>query len=96
MRQYEVMYILDPEELDEETGPALMDRFNKLITDQGGEITKTDVWGRRRLAYEINRKRDGFYVVLEFKGRPEVADELDRVFRITDGVLRHMVIRKDQ
>lgn len=95
MRLYEVMYVLDADALDEETGPALMEKFNNVITGLGGEITKTDVWGRRRLAYEINNRRDGFYVVLDFKGRSEVADELDRVFRITDGVLRHMVIRKD-
>lgn len=95
MRQYEVMYILNTE-MEEEAGTALMERFNNVLASQGAQLTKTDIWGRRRLAYEINHKRDGFYVVLEFKGRPEAADELDRVFRITDDVLRHIIIRKDQ
>lgn len=95
MRQYEVMYILNGD-LDEEATTALMDKFSDLIAGRGGEITKTDVWGKRRLAYEIKDKREGFYVVFEFKGDADAAAELDRVFRITDGVLRHIIIRKDQ
>ncbi len=94
VRQYEVMYILNAD-LDEEATTALMDKFSDLIAGRGGEITKTDVWGKRRLAYEIKHKREGFYVVFEFKGDADAAAELDRVFRITDGVLRHIIIRKD-
>jgi small subunit ribosomal protein S6 len=95
VRQYEVIYILNAG-LDEEANTALVNKFSDLIANQGGEITKTDIWGKRRLAYEINDLRDGFYVVLKFKGETAVAKELDRVFRITDGVLRYIIIREDE
>ncbi|MBU4534132.1 MAG: 30S ribosomal protein S6 [Eubacteriales bacterium] len=95
MRQYEVIYILNAG-LDEEANTALVNKFSDLIANQGGEITKTDIWGKRRLAYEIDDLRDGFYVVLKFKGESAVAKELDRVFRITDGVLRYIIIREDE
>jgi small subunit ribosomal protein S6 len=95
VRQYEVIYILNAG-LDEEANTALVNKFSDLIANQGGEITKTDIWGKRRLAYEIDDLRDGFYVVLKFKGESAVAKELDRVFRITDGVLRYIIIREDE
>ncbi|RJX21509.1 MAG: 30S ribosomal protein S6 [Desulforudis sp.] len=95
MRQYEVMYILNSG-LEEEANTALVNKFSDLIANQGGEITKTDIWGKRRLAYEVDDVRDGFYVVLKFKGEPAAAEELDRIFKITDGVLRHIIIREDE
>ncbi|MDI6710840.1 MAG: 30S ribosomal protein S6 [Thermoanaerobacterales bacterium] len=95
MRQYELMYILHPD-LEEENLEALVNRFRDLVTNEGGEVIKLDRWGRRRLAYEINRARDGFYVVMKFKARTETADELSRVLKITDGVLRHIITREDQ
>lgn len=94
MRQYETMYILYPD-LDEEAIDTLINRFRDLVTGEGGEVVKLDRWGKRRLAYEINHVRDGFYVVMKFKAESNTADELDRVFKITDGVLRHIIIRED-
>lgn len=95
MRQYEVMYILHPD-LEEENIEALVNRFRDLVINEGGEIVKLDRWGKRRLAYEINHVRDGFYVVMKFKAQPQTADELGRVLKITDGVLRHIITREDQ
>lgn len=95
MRPYELMYILHPD-LEEEAIEALVNRFRDLVTNEGGEVIKLDRWGKRRLAYEINRVRDGFYVVMKFKARTETADELNRVLKITDGVLRHIITREDQ
>lgn len=95
MRQYEVMYILKPD-LEEEGTTQLVERISKIITDGGGEIIEFNPWGVKRLAYEIDDYREGYYVVLKCQAAQAVAKELDRVFRITDGVLRHIIIRLDQ
>ena len=94
MRQYETVYILDPT-LEEEQQNALVERFQTLVGAQGGEIQHLDRWERRRLAYEIKGRREGYYVVMNFRGEPAVETELDRVFGITDGVLRHLIVRMD-
>lgn len=95
MRAYEVMYIIRPE-LDEEQTTAVIEKFKNLIENNGGEIAKLDKWGKRKLAYEIKRSREGFYVLIEFNGEAEAVAELDRVFRITDEVLKHLIIRKGE
>lgn len=95
MRPYEVMYIINPQ-VDEEATNALVERFEKIVADGGGEVVKTDRWGKRRLAYEIDDKAEGFYVVMDFKSEPAVAHEIERVMRITDGILRHILVRKDE
>ena len=95
MNTYEVMYILSPE-LDEEGIEAAVSRFTDLITADGGEVTQFERMGRRRLAYEIKKFTEGFYVLIEFKGGSEVAQELDRVMKITDSVIRYMILRKDK
>ncbi len=95
MRQYEVMYILRPD-LEEEQTTQLVERINTIITDGGGEVTELNPWGIKRLAYEIDNYREGYYVVLKCQAEHTVARELDRVFRITDGVLRHIIIREDK
>lgn len=92
MRAYEIMYIINSE-LDEEQNTAVMDKFKGIIENNGGELVKLDKWGKRRLAYEIKRKRDGFYVLMSVNGTPEIVHELDRVFKITDEVLKHMILR---
>ncbi|WP_027717108.1 30S ribosomal protein S6 [Desulfovirgula thermocuniculi] len=92
MRSYETMYILKPE-LSEEAVGELVDKFKNLVENHGGEVTKLEKWGKRRLAYEIAHRREGFYVVMQFKAAPEVAQELDRVFRITEDVLRHIIVK---
>jgi len=94
MRPYELMYVLKPD-MEEEPTAALVDRISGIITGQGGTIDNVDKWGKRKLAYEIKDQRDGYYVVVKFQGGPKVAGELDRVLKISDDVLRHMIIRED-
>lgn len=87
MRSYETMYILQPE-LDEETRKSLVEKFNKIITDNGGEIEKVSELGQRRLAYEIENFKQGYYVQLNYKAETAVPQELERVLRISDEVIR--------
>lgn len=95
VRQYEAVYILDPG-LEEEQQNALVQRFQTIVQDQGGSIQHLDRWERRRLAYEIKGRREGYYIVMNFSGEPAVEAELGRVMGITDGVIRHMVTRMDE
>jgi small subunit ribosomal protein S6 len=92
MRPYEVMIILDPS-LDDDVIRAEVDRAVELIRSRGGTPGRVDRWGRRRLAYEIAHKREGYYVLLEASAEPAVMAELDRTLHLADGVLRHKVIR---
>ncbi|MBB3110903.1 small subunit ribosomal protein S6 [Paenibacillus phyllosphaerae] len=91
MRKYEVMYIIRPD-AEQETVQALTEKFQAIISN-GGEVTKQDVIGKRRLAYEINKVRDGIYVLVHFNGTPAVVAELDRVMKITDEVIRFLVVK---
>lgn len=95
MRAYETMFIVNPE-LDEEQTTAVIDKFQGIVTNTGGELVKLDKWGKRKLAYEINHKRDGFYVLMNFNADTNTAGELDRVFRITDDVLKYMILREEE
>lgn len=95
MRDYEVMFVIRPD-LDEAAIEATIARFEELIKNGGGEIEKLDRWGKRRLAYEINHNTEGFYVVIDFKAPTETAREVDRVLRITDEVIRHLVTRREK
>ena len=92
MRPYEVMIILDPS-LDDDVIRAEVDRAVELVRARGGTTGRVDRWGRRRLAYEIAHKREGYYVVLEAAAEPAVMTELDRTLHLADGVIRHKVIR---
>ncbi|MEW6424261.1 MAG: 30S ribosomal protein S6 [Bacillota bacterium] len=92
MTDYEAMFILRPD-LEEEKITEVMERFRSLVENHGGEVTKLERWGKRRLAYQIQHLREGIYIILRFKGNNEVVQELDRVFKITDEVLRHMIVR---
>ncbi len=94
MREYEVVFILRPD-LDEEKGAGVVDKFKDLVEGHGGEILKLDRWGKRRLAYEVKDFKEGVYIILQMKAEPKVAAELDRVFKITDEVLRHIIVRED-
>lgn len=91
MRDYELVVIVSPEVTDENLG-AVNDRIGGWIADGGGEVTNVNVWGRRRLAYPINDNREGTYVVIQAKTTPKSIIELERSLRLSDDVLRHMVV----
>jgi len=94
MRHYELMVILDPS-LDERTvGPSL-DTFLNVIRTSGGNVEKVDIWGRRRLAYEINKTSEGIYAVLDIACEPDAVAELDRQLSLNESVLRTKVLRRD-
>ncbi|MCR8844407.1 30S ribosomal protein S6 [Paenibacillus sp. SC116] len=89
MRKYELMYIIRPD-IEQDAVQAAVDKFQGVISN-GGEITKHDVMGKRRLAYEIKKFRDGHYVLVNFTAEPAVVAELDRQLKISDAVIRHLV-----
>ena len=94
MRKYEAVFIFVPS-LDEESRNQLLDRLKGII-EENGTITNVDEWGMRKLAYEINDLTEGYYFVVNFESTPEVVEELDRVCKISDSIMRHMIIREDQ
>ena len=91
---YEAMYILDPA-LSEEAIAALVAKF-KAVVEANGTVSEIDEWGKRRLAYPINDLNEGHYVLMTFTAAPELPAELDRVLKITEGVMRSMIICKDE
>jgi small subunit ribosomal protein S6 len=94
-RVYEVVFIINPEVGDDEV-MRLSEGVQKIITGQGGTITKTEMMGRRQLAYEIKHKKDGTYVLLEVEGSGAEIAELERRMRVNDQILRYMTIRVDE
>ncbi len=92
MRPYEVMFILDAS-LEEDAIQAVVGRATDLISKGGGAATRVDHWGRRRLAYEIDHRTEGYYVLIEATAEPEAVSELDRMLSLADEVMRHKVIR---
>lgn len=94
MRHYEVMVILDPS-LEERTVAPSLDTYLNVIRNAGGSVEKVDVWGRRRLAYEIKKKAEGIYAVIDVSATPQAVAELDRQLRLNEAVLRTKVIRPD-
>ena len=93
-RHYEVMVILDPE-VEERTVAPSLDQFLSVVKKSGGSVEKVDVWGRRKLAYEIRKKSEGIYAVLDLTAEPEAVKELDRQLGLQESVLRTKVIRPD-
>ena len=91
MRKYETIFILSPL-FDEETVKANIEKFKGVIENGGGTVDNVDFWGKRKLAYEIKKVGEGFYTLFSFTAGPELPKELDRVFRITDGVIRHIIV----
>ncbi|CAH1220987.1 MULTISPECIES: 30S ribosomal protein S6 [Paenibacillus] len=89
MRKYEVMYIIRPD-IEQEAVQAAVEKFQGVISN-GGEITKHDVQGKRRLAYEIKKFRDGVYVLVNFTAEPAVVTELERLMKISDEVIRYLI-----
>ncbi len=96
MRQYEAMYIIDADTPDE-TIDTILEKYSKVVTDAGGEVVEAAKWdkGRRPLAYEIGKRREGMYLLLQFKSESEVPKELDRIFKINDEIIRHIIVRQD-
>lgn len=94
-RSYEIVFIINPDADDAEV-MRLTEAAQKIITDQGGKIVKTEMMGKRRLAYEINHKRDGVYVLLEVEGSGGEIAEFERRMRVNDRVLRYMTVRVDE
>ena len=92
MNKYESMYILKPD-LDEETRKSLIEKFKTLVEDNGGNVEKIDEWGQRKLAYEINYIKEGYYVLMTFEAKPEFPLELERNYNINDSVIRFNVIK---
>lgn len=92
MRPYEVMVVLDPG-LEEDAVRSLSDRFSKQLTSGGAKSVRTDSWGKRRLAYPIKHRGEGYYVLFEVTSEPAAVLELDRLLTLSDEVLRHKVMR---
>jgi small subunit ribosomal protein S6 len=94
MNNYELMFIIEAA-LDEEKKKATIEMVKEIISADG-EVKKENIWGNRRLAYPINKKNDGYYVVIEFAAKPDLPAELDRRLKISDAVIRHLIINKDE
>ncbi|MCG5215670.1 30S ribosomal protein S6 [Streptosporangium sp. KLBMP 9127] len=94
MRRYEMMVILDPS-LDERTVAPSLDQFLAVVRNDGGTVEKVDVWGRRRLSYEIIKKPEGIYAVIDLTAEPATVKELDRQMNLNEGILRTKVLRPD-
>ncbi|MFN2745003.1 MULTISPECIES: 30S ribosomal protein S6 [Bacillus] len=95
MRKYEIMYIIRPD-VDDESKKAIVERFNNILTTNGAEITETKDWGKRRLAYEINDFRDGFYQIVYVQSGAEAVQEFDRLAKISDDIIRHIVVKEEE
>lgn len=94
MRNYELMVILDPD-LDERTIAPSLEQFLSVVRNGGGTVDKIDLWGKRRMAFEIRKKADGFYAVIDLSATPAVVAELDRQLNLNESVLRTKVMRPD-
>jgi len=94
INKYETIMVINPT-LEEEKVEAIVEKFKDLIS-KNGEVTNVDVWGKKKLAYEIDDLTEGYYVLVEFSSKPEFPAELERVYKITDGIIRDIVIKKDE
>lgn len=94
MREYELMYIIQPA-IEEEAKKALVERFNDILTSNGAEIIESKEWGKRRLAYEINDLREGFYQIVKVNAGSEAINEYTRLANINEDIIRHIAIRKE-
>ena len=94
-RHYEVMVILDPS-LEERTIAPSLDAFLSVVKNDGGSVEKVDVWGRRRMSYEINKHAEGIYAIVDLKANPSAVQELDRQLNLNESVLRTKVLRPDE
>lgn len=95
MRKYEIMYIIRPN-IDDEGRKAVVERFNNILTENGAEITSVKEWGKRRLAYEINDFRDGYYMIVNVMSQPKAVQEFDRLAKISEDITRHIVVKEEE
>ena len=95
MRKYEALYIIRPN-FEEEQYKNFVEKYNAVIQANGGEVIKVDLWGKRRLAYEIEKIHGGYYVLVEFRGEATLPAELERNFRINDEILRYIVVKQPE
>ena len=95
MRKYEIMYIIRPN-IEEDAKKALVERFNTILTDNGAELTQAKEWGKRRLAYEINDFRDGYYMLLKVNAEAAAIQEFDRLAKINEDIIRHMATKEEE
>jgi small subunit ribosomal protein S6 len=95
MRKYETIFILHPT-LDENAVNEGIEKVKGVIENGGGVVENVDFWGKRRLAYEIEKVKDGYYTLINFSSETDLPKELDRVFRITDSVIRHIIVRLEK
>ena len=95
LNKYETIYIIKPE-VEEQGIKELVEKFNTLIETEGGKVSETQEWGLKRLAYPIQKKEQGYYVLVNFEANPESIVELERVYKITDSVMKFITIRKDE
>ena len=94
MNKYELMFIIDPV-LDDEKKNAVIETVKGIIA-ASGEVGETDIWGLKKLAYPVQKKTEGYYVVMQFAATPDLPKELDRRLRISDNVMRHIIVSKDE
>ena len=94
MRDYELVIIISPEVAEEDV-PGTIDKVSEFITSRGGDVTAVDRWGKRKLAYPINRFREGNYVLSQIKLEPEITAELEANLKISEDILRHLLVRLD-
>ena len=92
MNQYETIIIINPN-LDETTTKATIEKFTNMI-NENGKVESTEEWGKKRLAYPISKQNEGYYVLINFSSNPEFIDELERVYNITDDVIKHIIVKK--
>ncbi len=94
VRLYESVFVLKPD-MEEEVREGLIERIKAIITDNNGEIVEVETWGNKKLAYEINDLKNGYYTVINFKGETITVNELERNYKIIDGVIRYLIINKE-
>ena len=94
LNQYETIFVLSTKTLDDAALEATTEKFKQLITENGGTVESVDVWGKRRLAYPINYETEGYYVLVNFQYSAELPAELNRVYHITTGLLRSIIVKK--
>ena len=95
MRKYEIMYIIRPN-IEEEAKKALIERFDGILTDNGAEVVESKEWGKRRLAYEINDFRDGYYQLIKVNAEPAAVEEFNRLARISEDIIRQIAVKDEK